>query len=194
MLNPAPFEVIGAALTVYIAPLATVFPALGVTPTGGWVKIGTSGPLNYADDGVSFDQAQAINFWRSLGDSGSRKAFRTTEDLKIMLTLVDLTLEQYSYAVNSNTVTDMGAYKKIGLSRGLVIATNALLITGPSPYMENGSAQYEIPRVCQSGSPKPVFKRSDPVGLQLEWSALVDPAAASADEYFGRFLAETDDS
>lgn len=194
MLNPAPFEVIGAALTLYVAPVTTVFPALGVTPDVAWVKVGSSGPLNYSDEGVSLDQGQAINFWRSLGDSGSRKAFRTTEDLKIMLTLVDLTLEQYSFAINGNTVTDMGAYKKIGLSRGLVIDTRALLIRGPSPYMQDGDAQYEIPIAVQSGSPKPVFKRSDPVGLQLEWTALVDVSAASEDEYFGRFLAETDDS
>jgi hypothetical protein len=197
MLNATPFEVIAAPFTLWVAVVGTAFPLVSAVPAVAWVEVGSSGPLNYDDAGVTIEQPQSIAFWKSLGDAGSRKAFRSSEDLKIGLTLVDLTLEQYALALNHNAITTVAAAsaipgtKKIGLSRGFSVDTRALLVRGPSPYMADGIAQFEVPRAAQTGSPSTVFKRDTPAGLKLEWTAMVDPGAATPDEYFGRLVCET---
>lgn len=194
--NTVPFEIIAAAFKMYLAPVGTAFPLIDAVPAVDWVLVGTSGDLNYMDDGITIDQPQTVTPFRALGDSGVRKVFRQDEDLKMGLVLVDLTLEQYKIAINHNTVATVPAggeagYKKIGLSRGLIVATHALLLRGPSPYMEDGNMQYEIPRGAQTGSPSVVMRRTVPAGLKLEWMALVDPAAATEAERFGRIIAQT---
>lgn len=200
MPNPVPYEVIAAApITLFEAATGTAFPTLddaAVDFAADWTKVGSSGDLNYDDgSGVSIEHPQNINPWRSMGDSGSRKVFRQDEDLKVKVKVVDLTLEQYARAINGNSVTTVPAgvgtvgYKKIGLSRGLFVATKALLIRLlVSPYGEEWIGQYEFPRAAQSGSPSVVFKKADPAGLELEWMSLVDPTASSEDERFGRLL------
>lgn len=199
-LNTRPFEVIGAALFAYVAPPLTARPAIDAAPVGDWTLVGTSGPLNYDEDGVTVEHPQSFNFWRSLAEAGSRKAFRTEEDLKYGLMLVDVTLEQYRLALNGNAVTttpaDVGVagVKKLGLSRGVTVDTVALLVRGPSPYVENGNAQYWTPIAVQTGSPAPNYKRSDPAMLQLEWTALVNPDAIDESERFGVFEAQTADA
>jgi len=200
MENSEPLEIIAAPFTAWLAPVGTAFPDVDTEPIAPWVKVGSSGPLNYQDDGVTVQHSQAMNFFRALGDCGSRKVFRTEEDLKIRFVLVDLTLEQYKLALDSNTVSVVAAgvgtpgYKKVGLSRGLATTTYALLVRGPSPYMADGAAQYEVPICVQTGNPEPVMKKGTPAGLALEFTALVDPDAASADEYFGRLVAQTDEA
>jgi hypothetical protein len=202
MANTAPLEVIAAPFTVWIAPVGTEFPNVGVAPADPWVKIGTSGPLSYdSDDGVVVEHSQTVNKWRSLGDAGPRKQFRSEEDQLVRLTLVDVTLEQYRYAVNSNIVTSVPAttgeagYKKMGLSRGFTVATMAVLVRGPiSPYGEDDwNMQYEVPIASQNGSSQVKYEKANPAKLTLEWSTLVDPSAASEDERFGRLVEQTSD-
>ncbi len=200
MQNAIPYEVLGAPFTAWFAPVGTAFPDVDIDPAGPWAKIGSSGDLNYFQEGVTVEHSQTINPFRAAGDTGSRKVFRTEEDLKIRLMLADLTLEQYKHALNENTITTVAAApgtpgtKSIGLSRGTAVATMALLVRGPSPYMADGIAQFEVPRAAQSGNPAPVFRNGEAAGLALEWTALVDTTAATADEYFGRLVAQTDDA
>jgi hypothetical protein len=197
--NSLPYEIIAAPFTVWFAAVGTAFPLVSAAPSASWAKVGSSGDLNYMEDGVTVQHSQAIELFRALGDSGSRKAFRTEEDLKVMLVLADLTLEQYKHALNSNTITTVAqsvgvaGHKKIGMSRGLSVATVALLVRGPSPYMDDGVLQFEVPRAAQTGNPEVVFRRDQPAGLALEWTALVDPDASSEDERFGRLRAQTTD-
>lgn len=194
--NSSPFEIIASPFEIWIAPIEEAFPTIQENPTGNWVKVGGSaGPLNFFDDGITVSHGQSLSRWRPLGDNAPRKIFRTEEELTIAGILADLTLEQYSYAINSNpvtttapTATDPG-FKTLGLSRGIAIATNALLVRGPSPYLADLNMQFELPRVMQVGEPEPVFKRDEPAGLALMWEALVDPAATSADQRFGRLVA-----
>lgn len=198
-MNTQPYEVIAAPFDVYFAPAGTARPDLAINPTAAspvaWTLVGSSGALNYdSDAGVTVAHEQATNPWRSLGDSGSRKIFRSTEDLKISLQLADVTLEQYKHALNSNTVTDTAGVtpltgnRKIGLSRGFAVATVALLIRGRvSPYGDGTpewSMQYWVPRAAQTGSPSGTYKKDTPFLLALEWMALVDTNQAS-DERFG---------
>lgn len=194
--NSLPFEIIAAPYEVYIAPVGTANPLIDAVPGAGWAKVGSSGNLNHSDEGVTIAHSQAIELFRAGGDAGSRKAFRTEEDLMVRLMLMDLTLEQYSLAMNSNAVTTVAAgagtagYKSMGLSRGFAVATVALLVRGPSPYVENGFMQFQVPRAAQTGNPEPVFRKGEPAGLALEWTALVDPNAVNEFERFGKLLAK----
>jgi hypothetical protein len=199
-MNSEPYEIIAAPFTAWLAPVGTPFPDIDEDPTAPWVKVGSSGDLNYLEDGVKVSHAQSMNFFRALGDCGSRKVFRTSEDLKISLTLADLTLEAYSLALNDALIDETPAspgvagVKKIGLSRGFGVATHALLVRGPSAYMENGASQYEVPLAAQTGNPEPVFKKDTPAALALEWTALVDPDAEDDSERFGRLVVQTEEA
>ena len=202
-MNSVPYEVIAAPFTLYVAPTGTAFPDVDETPTGDWVKVGTSGPLNYdRGEGVTVEHRQSTSPWRSSGDTGVRKNFRTEEDLIVRLKLVDITLEQYALALNHNSVTDTPAgvgtpgQRKVGLSRGSDIVTKALLIRGEvSPYGESFNSQYEIPLAQQIGSPTVSLSRpGEPAGLNLEFMALVDTTAASEEERFGRLVAQDADA
>lgn len=193
--NSLPYEIIAAPFTVWYAPVGSGFPNVDDTPLTPWAKVGSSGDLNYMDDGVTVAHNQTIEKFRALGDAGSRKVFRTEEDLMIRLILADITLEQYLHALNSNTVTTVAAssnagYKWLGLSRGFSVATVALMVRGPSPYGDSYTMQYEVPRAAQSGNPEVVYRKNTPAGLALEWTALVDPNAVSDDRRFGRLVAQ----
>lgn len=194
--NTEPFEIIAAPFTVWVAPIGTAFPSIDAAPAGPWTKVGSSGDLNYTDEGVTVSHSQAMEFFRALGDSGSRKVFRTEEDLKIRLVLADVSLEQYAHALNSNAVTTTPAgagtagYKKIGMSRGHGVSTVALLVRGPSPYGDDWALQYEVPLAAQSGNPEPVYMKGTPAALALEWTALVDPDAPNEFERFGVIRAQ----
>jgi hypothetical protein len=197
MRNSEPFELISGPLEAYVAPVGTAFPAVDEAPAVAWVQVGTSGADDYTPDGVTVTPSQATNTFRGAKSTGPRKTFRTEEDLKIGLTIVDHTLEQIQHALNGNTITTTPAgagtpgTKKIGLSRGSSVKTMALLLRGPSPYMADGVLQWEVPLAQQTGSPTLAYKNGDPVGWALEWTTLVDPAAATDDEKFGRIVAQT---
>lgn len=200
--NSAPYEIIGMPAEIYIAPIETAFPDVGATPDpNDWTRLGAEGALNYTPDGVKAGHPQSMNIWRSLGSAAPRKVFRTEEDGKYGVDVADMTLEQFAQ-VMGNTVTHtpeagpVSSQRKLGLSRGLNIATVALLIRVPggSPYMGDdtpGNLQYEIPRAQYTGSPEVTWRRSDPAILAMEWMALVDPSASSEDEQLGRIVAET---
>jgi hypothetical protein len=126
--NSVPYEIIAAPFQVYFAPVGTTFPLIDANPAAPWALVCSSGDLNYLDDGVKVSHKQTMNMFRALGDAGSRKVFRTEEDLMIALTLADLTLEQYAHALNSNGISATAAssgvagFKKIGISRGFSVA------------------------------------------------------------------------
>lgn len=197
--NTAPYEIIAAPFTVWLAPVGTAFPLPSAAPAVAWIKLGTDGDLNYTEDGVTVEHGQTIEVFRAFGSTGPRKAFRTEEELKISLVLADLSLEQYAVAMNYNTITPTVAdatnpgMKAMGLSRGMSVAQRALLVRGPSPYGDAWAMQFEVPRVVQSGNPKPVMRKGEPAGLELEFMALEDLEATVEEERFGRLVAQTDD-
>lgn len=191
-----PYEIIGAPLTLWLAPVGTAFPLIGAAPANTWIKVGTNGDANYDDAGVTVAHSQTFAEARPAGTTGPVKAWRTAEDLKLSLMLWDLSLEQYATAMDKAAVattaagTGTAGFKKIGLSQGEEVTLYALLARGVSPYGDGFTAQYEVPRCYQSGSPKPVFKKGVPAALELEFTALEDSSAASAAERFGRFVAQ----
>lgn len=200
----APYEIVAQPFTLWVAAVGTTFPEIDETPDGSWTKVGTSGDRNYSEDGVTVMHSQTVEAWRALGSTGPRKAFRTEEEMRVGMTLMDLTLEQYALALNYNTVTtvaadvDTGGYKSIGLSRGLDLPQRALLVRGVgSPYgagsVQAWNMQYQIPVAVQVAEPEVVFVKGEPAGLALEFLAIEDPSASDATERFGLLLAQTAD-
>jgi len=190
------FEIIAAPFTLWLAPVATAFPLLSAAPGAGWTKVGTSGDRNYSDDGVTVAHSQTLETARPAGATGAVKAWRTEEELVISLTLWDMTLEQYAAALNGNAVATTAAgtgtigTKTIGLSQGREVTAYALLARGPSAYDDGFLSQYQVPRCYQSGNPQPVFSTAGPAGLELEFTALEDLAAAVAEERFGKHVVQ----
>ena len=191
-----PYEIIAAPFTLWLAPVGTAFPLIDAEPAGTWIKIGTSGDENMSEEGVTVAHSQTLTKVRPGGSIGARKAFREAEDLMISLTMWDMTLEQYALALNGNAVATTAAgsgtagFKKIGLSQGEDVTLYALLARGPSAYGAAMTAQFEVPRCYQSGNASPVFRKGQPAGVALAFDALEDSSAASADERFGRLIAQ----
>ncbi len=190
-----PYEIIAAPFTLYLAPLGTAFPLITAAPSGDWIKVGTSGDLNYSEDGVSVSHSQAFGQARPVGGTGPRKAWRTEEDLMVSLTLWDMTLEQYAVALNGNEVAATAAgvgtagFKKLALYRGGEVELMSLLVRGDvSPYGASYKSQYQVPVCYQSGSPEPVFSKNGPAGLALQFTALEDVDAATPDARFGHLV------
>lgn len=189
-----PYEIIGSPYTVWVAAVGTAFPDIDEAPAVDWKKLGTAGNRNYSEEGVTVNHAVSFNKVRPGGATGPVKAFLNEEDLMIRLVLWDMTLEQYSYALNGNMLTTTAAgvgtagTKEIGLSQGQFVKEYALLVRGVSPYGENMNAQYQVPRCYQSGSPSPVYRKATPAALALEWTALEDLGASSEVERFGTLL------
>jgi len=148
-------------------------------PSGSWTKLGTSGPLNYDESGVSIEQGQEIAKWRGLGAAESIKAFRVSADTIIKFLLADMTLEQYAYALNGNAVTTVAASsgvagnKSISLSRSLLVSSYALLARGASSHGDF-VGQFEFYNVIHVGKPNPVFVKDKPAMLDMTFEALRD--------------------
>lgn len=189
-----PYEIVGAPLTLWLAPVGTAFPLVNAAPAGTWVKIGTNGTRNQSEDGVVVTHNQSIKEVRPGGALGPVKAFRDSEDMSFSLTLWDITLEQYLLALNSNTLTTVAAgvgtagYKKLGLSRGQFVKEYALLARGVSPYDEAMTAQYQVPRCYQAADAELAYRKAVPAGLKLTFKALEDLGAASEDVRFGSMV------
>lgn len=202
MPNSVPYEIVGVPAEIHIAAVGSTFPDIDATPNPAtWTLLGTDGSLNYTPDGVMAGHPQSFNIFRSLGDAAPRKVFRTEEDGKYGVTVADMTMEVFKEIVGNivNTVGAGGgtaAHKWVGLSRGLTIATVALLIRVPdgSPYIAEGNLQYEIPRAQYTGSPEATWRRDNPTLLTMEWMALVDPDAAHPSRRLGRIVAQTAES
>lgn len=193
-----PYNLIAAPFTVWSAPVGEVFPDLADAPSGNWTKIGTSGDLEYGEEGVTVTHQQTVEVWRGLGSTGARKAMRTEEGLMVAFTLHDLTLSEYAKAMNGNTVTASAAgagaagTDDIDLYRGLDVSLVALLVRGnASPGGAGFSMQYQVPVAFQNASPEPVFTKGAPAGLALEFMALEDPDASTAADRFGKLVVQT---
>ena len=188
-----PFEIIGAPLTIWIAPVGTAFPVINGAPAVAWVRLGSNGDRSYEAGGVTVSHAKSYEKVRTAGASGPVKAFLTEEDLMFSVTLLDMTLEQYAYALNGNTVTTVApatgipGTKRIGLSEDVGTTREfALLARGLSPYNEVLPMQFEVPRCFQSGAPSPVFRKGGGgAALALQFEALENLAASIAQERFG---------
>ena len=186
---PEPFEITAGPVDVYIAPVGEAMPLVtDEPPAGNWTLIGTSGSTNIGEDGVNVQHSESVEDFRSLGSTGPVKAFRTEEDLLVSFNLMDLTLEQYTYALNFNTVSVDSNDKTINPYKGETVQYRALLVrgNGKSPYGDTRNFQYEIPRVRGDSAPEVIFVKGEPAGLALQFRAMIDLNAASDADRFGK--------
>jgi hypothetical protein len=189
---PTPYEVFATgAVDVYLAPANQADPVINTAPPGAWIKVGVAGSSDYNEDGVKVTKSTENNEIYTLGQYGTRKVFRTREKLMIEFTLHDATLEAYRDAFNQtavSTIVGPPAEKTIPLLENVTTPTfRALLLrAGNSPYMDGGALQWWIPIVYQTGSPSTAYKKSDPVGLELQFTAVAD-----ATNGFGKIHAQT---
>lgn len=179
--NGLPYEIIGTPCSIYLAPVSTAFPAIDANPSGSWTLLGKNGNANFSGDGVKITHSQTLAYARPDGVTATVKAWRTEEDLMIEATIWDLTLEQYSFVLNSNSVSTVAASsgvagnKSINLYRGPDVAQFALLVRGASPYGTwPAGLQYEVPIVVHDGNPTPVFKKGTPAALLCNFRAMAD--------------------
>lgn len=188
---PAPFEIVGQPLSLWLAPVGTSFPLVDAAPAVTWVLVGTSGIRSQDEAGVTTTHSQTVNKVRTGGSLGPVKAFRSEEDLMFKVSIFDITLEQVRIALNANALTTVAAgtgtagFKRVGLSRGPDVTEYALLARGSSPYGDGMNAQYEVPRCYMSNSPAIVHRKGAPAAVELEFTALEDANAASAAFRFG---------
>lgn len=188
---PAPFEIVGQPLALWLAPVATAFPLVDAVPSASWTLIGTSGLRSQDEAGVTTTHSQTVNKVRTGGSLGPVKAFRSEEDLMFKVSIFDVTLEQVRIALNGNALTTTAAatgvagFKRVGLTRGPDVTEYALLARGVSPYADAMTAQYEVPRCYMSNSPAIVYRKGVPAGVELEFTALEDTNAASTAFRFG---------
>jgi len=186
------FEIIGAPLTVWIAPAGTDFPTIAAAPASPWLRLGTNGDRNYDVAGVEVQHSKTYNKVRTAGATGPVTVFLDEEDVMFRLSLLDMTIEQYAHALNNNTVTTVApaagqpGHRAIGLSEDVGrTAQFALLARGLSPYNPALAMQYEIPRCFQSGAPNPIFRKGQPAALQLTYEALENASAVNPQQRLG---------
>lgn len=183
--NAYPHEVMGAPHAVYIAAVGSARPALSVaTPLSPWTVVGLRGNHSYADEGVRVNSPAAYNYFRGYASAAPRKAFRSEEDVTIGVTLADMTLESLALAFNkvAADVDEVGITRTLGLSRGLGVATFALLVRGPSPYMDDGIAQFWIPSVMNVSSIELSLRRDNATTYPLEFRAIWYDEATEGEE------------
>lgn len=182
--NSYPFEVMGAPHSLYIGVAGLARPALNADPDVGWTLVGTAGNRSYAEEGVRVNSPAAYNYFRGLGSAAPRKAFRSEEDVMIAVTLADMTLESLVYAFNKlvTDIVDVGVTRTLGLSRGLSVATLALLVRGPSPYMDDGIGQFWVPAAMNVSSIELALRRDQATQYPLEFRGIWYDSAASGEE------------
>ena len=175
MDNAAPYEVIAGPVELYVAPVGEAYPIMGATPAGGWTKVGKSGSLNFMEDGVTIANPQTVEMFRPLGSTMARKAFRTEEEVRVRVTLADVSIEAYQLALNGNAIdTATANEKKIALKRGLSVTQYTLLAIGPSAEGDGLTRQLRLNVVVQVGEVETVYQKGTPAGIALEFVALED--------------------
>jgi hypothetical protein len=177
-VGTAPFEIIAGPARVYIAPVCEAFPAINATPAGNWTYIGDT------EGGVNVSHPQ--EFQRLTVDQRllTRKIIRTSAGMIVAFSLAEITLEQYSKFLYGATVTDTPAgpgtagFRYFNIEPSVDVNTYALLVRGPSPYMD-ANLQYEIPKAAQTSEPEIAFVKDDKAVLPCEWEVLEDPNNAN---------------
>ena len=190
MAEQSPLEIICAPCEVFITTESgsVVFPDTEDTPPSPWVKMGTNGSRSIAEGGVTGTHEQVLVYHRVEGSTGPVKATRTSEDLRVSFTLLDLTAGVYTHGLAGDAVTMSGTTRSIPLSRNFTVRECKLLIRGASPQASVASAQYQIPRAVQNGNVTPVYSKGAPAALAFEFLALEDPSSSTTGERFGTLV------
>lgn len=178
-------EVVAAPLQLYVAPIATAFPAVDATQTAietaGWALVGVNGNLDHDQAGCTVTHNATYSTFTSVGNTAPTKIWRTNEQFEIAITLADISPQSYALALNDvaittvNATTGQAGEQDIPLLQGLTVACFALLAVGVSAINNNLQAMYCVPCVYQSAAPAPVYKLGAPAELALTFATILDP-------------------
>lgn len=187
----ASLEIVNGPMTIYWAPVGEAFPLVDAAPAGNWVVLGTSGDKNYHEDGVIVQMDQTLEYFTPLGSTIAKCAFRTSQEISVLVTMVDMSLDEVRVAMNQNVVTiDAGPppTKTLDLDYGTAVDDIALLVRGDakSPEVAAGGVQFEFNRVVEQASHALAYVKGEPVGLEMEFRGLLDDS-----NLLGNYVAET---
>lgn len=180
----APEEILAFPLNVYLAVVGSTMPQIDATPSTPWVLLGTTGDLNYDENGVVVSHGEEVFDFTPAGSTMPAKRFRTGESLLTKLNLVDLSPTVYAKAMNGASVTTVAAgvgvagEKHFSLFRGDQVNSFAVLLKGVSPVDNTLSMQYEIPKAFVSVNGDVTFNKgvvsSLPIEIQMIRHATAD--------------------
>jgi hypothetical protein len=186
-----PYEIIAGPADVWIGDTTATFPLIDedVAAEDGWFSLGDT------EGGVTVRHTQSVELLRTDQSPGPKKAIRSEEGLEVEFALANLTLERWAKALDDVTVSTTAAAgtvagsKSIKPFRGLDVKQYALVVRGPSPYLD-GNLQFEVPVCVQTEEPEAEFVRDDKAVLAVMLTALEDPNAATEDDKFGTVRAQ----
>ncbi|MCP4871585.1 MAG: hypothetical protein GY898_22990 [Proteobacteria bacterium] len=183
-------EIVNGPLSLYWAPVGEAFPTISAAPVGNWLLIGTSGPHNYTEDGVSVSLEKSVEFFRALASGYPRKSFISEADVIVTVQVADLSLSQIRLSLNNNTVTVGAGVDEIELDVGLDPTEMALLVrgVGKSPQFAGGNLQWEIPRCVEAASPELSHVKGEPAVAELTFQLIFNEGEANP---AGRLLVQT---
>lgn len=186
-----PKRILVAPFTAFVAPLGTGFPLVSDDEAAfdpDWFKLGENGDRNYDDDGVTLTMSDTTDVFRGAGETAPQKVFRTEEDATVAFNLVDMAAAQFAKVLNDATITTVAA--GVGIPgeeivegyRGFEVAQFELLLRGEGASTETLglNMQFEFAQVFSSGDPAPVFTKTGPAMLAVEFT----PTRAATGEFF----------
>lgn len=178
--NVSPFEIVGAPLKVYVAPVGTTFPDVDedeAAMDAAWENLGTQTDRNYSEEGVTVAHPEETNDFVPAGSTMPVKRFRVGESFTIGLELADISVDVYGMVMNDATVTSnnpssgVPGRKSISLYRGDQVAVWSVVARGPSPEADDLWSQYEFTRAHMSVNGDVTWNKGVPVLLPVEIQA-----------------------
>lgn len=179
---PAPSEIIAAPLTLWLNDVGAAFPDLddldAALVSASWIKLGTEGANNYDESGVNLSHSETVFDFTPSGSTMAVKRFRTGEEFKFKLNLVDVSPAQYALVMNDAAVTTISAgsgiagEKKFSLYRGIQVNSFAVIARGMSSVDNDLVLQYEFSKAFVSVNGEAVFNKGVATNLPVEVMAV----------------------
>ncbi len=189
-MSASPFELLAGPALVYLAPVGESMPAINAAPGGNWVSLGET------DGGVMVRPMQTVFPIRTDQSINVRKYQRSESSFEVAFNLATLTLENFAKVIDGKSVTDVAAdtgvagYRHLPLGYKVDMKQWAMLVRGPSPYMD-ANLQWELKQVVNiAASPEMSHNRTGLTVLACQFAAIKDPNASNDDSAYGRLVAQ----
>lgn len=175
---PAPYQLLNGPANVYFADPVELPPDVATATAdiaGNWTLFGTAGDEDITEAGVKITGEQDVSKFRGLGSIGTRKMFRSSQDVMIEFVLADASMEYMARAFNEATIDLASHRREIQLQMTADVAQVSLLVrVDKSPYGDDWNSQWWFPRCSHDANIETVYVKGEPVGLRFRYTALVD--------------------
>ena len=189
---PAPYELIAGPFVVYWAPVGTPAPEISADPPSPWTLLGRNGAKNISEDGINIEFEETVEGQMVLGSTAVQKQFRTSEEVTLSMTILDVTAETFAFAMSnpsgittSAPASGAGGHLDVPLLKGFTVLNAAFLMRGPSPYGDNWYAQYWLPRGYPAFSGALQYQKGEAAGIELSIMAL-----ENGNDGYGLYMAQ----